>query len=324
MLDRRGQESGNGFKHFSTRELRPGERFDYWRSLFPRINLKLDADGAERFAGDALLHTDARGATVGYSANAGVVAGRTRGDSDFIMINATMAGATRVRRGHGPAVEATAATGIGIYDASQPLSTLSQDHAHVYIALPRAVVIEGLDGDIGFLHEGPLSLPRRGLTRSLHEHLHMMARDAAHLDAAATQVAMQVAADLALGILASEQATRISSGLSDHAEELRDRAMRFIHQHYADPSLVAATVAYHLGCSRAHLYRAFAQAGQSVGEVIRSVRIARACALLKARPPIPLARIAMLCGYESVNGLSRAFLRGAGTTPARFRTERMG
>lgn len=315
MLDR-DRQSGNGFQHISTESLRQGDRFDYWGSFFPRIDLKLTGS---RFAGQALLCADAQGAIFGYCVNAGVVAGRTRGDSDFIMIGATLAGSARVRRGHDAALDATSTSGIGICDASQPLTTLSQDHAHVYIALPRAVVIGGLDEDVGILREGPLSLPRVGLTRSLHEHLRMMARDASHLDAAATQLAMQIATDLALGVLASEQATRMPAAPRDHADEFYARALRFIHLHHADPSLVASTIAYDLGCSRAHLYRVFAQRGQSVGDVIRSIRIEHATTLLKARPGIPLARIAVLCGYASVNGLSRAFARERGASPARFR-----
>jgi AraC-like DNA-binding protein len=66
----------------------------------------------------------------------------------------------------------------------------------------------------------------------------------------------------------------------------------------------------------------FARRGESIGDVIRSVRIARASSLLKARPAIALARIATLCGYESLSGLTRAFVRETGTTPARLRSGR--
>ncbi|MEP9370591.1 AraC family transcriptional regulator [Mesorhizobium sp. KR1-2] len=323
MSDRRDRQSGSGFRRISTDDLQQSDRFDYWRSLFPRIDLDLTGTpGADGFSGQALLCADAQGAIFGYSANAGTVVGQTRGDSDFIMIGATVAGETRVRRGHGAAVELTAQSGIGIYDASQPLRTHARDHAHIYISLPRATVIEDLEGDVEFLQEGAFCLPQVGLSRSLNDHLRMMARDAAHLDQAATKVAMQIAVDLALGILASEQATRIAPKHRDHAEEFHARALQFIHLHYADPSLVAATIAYSLGCSRAHLYRLFAQRGQSVGDVIRTVRVARASSLLKATPPIPLARIAMLCGYESLSGLTRAFARETGTTPARLREDR--
>lgn len=323
MADASDLHAGSGFRRLSTDDLDPSERFDYWRSLFPRMDLDLTAaSAADHFVGQALLCADDKGATFGYSANAGAVVGRTRGDSDFIMISTTVAGETRVRSGHGPALEMSQQSGIAIYDASQRLHTHSRDHAHLYITLPRATVIEELEGDVGFLQEGAFCPPQAGLARSLQSHLHMMAQDAAHLDAAAAQVAMRVAVDLALGILASERSTRNGAQLRDHAGELHGRALQFIQQHYADPALVAATIAYRLGCSRAHLYRVFAQRGQSVGDVIRSVRIARASSLLKARPAIPLARIALLCGYESLSGLTRAFAQATGTTPARLRDGR--
>ena len=75
------------------------------------------------------------------------------------------------------------------------------------------------------------------------------------------------------------------------------------------------------GVSQGHLRRAFKQStGRTVGEHIRQVQFARACALL-SETDLPLQEIGAHLGFSSRYGFAVAFERSAGLAPSAFRRQ---
>jgi AraC family transcriptional regulator len=80
-------------------------------------------------------------------------------------------------------------------------------------------------------------------------------------------------------------------------------------------SQIANTAAVH----PAHLSRAFRKHfHKTPGEYVRDLRAMHAIELLKR--DLPLAEIAMSCGFYDQSHFSRAFKRRFGLSPARFRS----
>jgi len=80
-----------------------------------------------------------------------------------------------------------------------------------------------------------------------------------------------------------------------------------------------AEIASAAGVHRVHLSREFRRYfSTTVGEFLRRKRIEHACHLVSASD-IPLAEIAMTCGFSDQSHFSATFRRQIGLTPARFR-----
>jgi AraC family transcriptional regulator, positive regulator of tynA and feaB len=92
-------------------------------------------------------------------------------------------------------------------------------------------------------------------------------------------------------------------------------ACRLIELHYADRQLAASTIAVAAGCSRAHLYRAFARRGTTFANVLRDVRLNKAKALLLGPRARSIAQVASMTGYADQSSFSRAFHAELGLTP---------
>lgn len=95
-------------------------------------------------------------------------------------------------------------------------------------------------------------------------------------------------------------------------------AGELIHDRAAEP-LVFADLARELGVHPTHFARGFRRHfGRTPGEYLRSLRLARAMALL-AETDRPLRAIARLAGFSDQSHLTRALRREIGLTPAAYR-----
>ncbi|MFI7614919.1 helix-turn-helix domain-containing protein [Nonomuraea terrae] len=117
-----------------------------------------------------------------------------------------------------------------------------------------------------------------------------------------------------LGLAARESTPRPSA-----AALARERVHRFVQRHAHDPRLDAAAVAAGCGMSRRSLFRVLAADGEPLTALIRRLRVARARQLLRARPGLPLAAVALECGFAGTAQLHRAFRSVTGTTPGAYR-----
>ncbi|TDD50234.1 AraC family transcriptional regulator [Nonomuraea terrae] len=98
-----------------------------------------------------------------------------------------------------------------------------------------------------------------------------------------------------------------------------ERVHRFVQRHAHDLRLDAPAVAAGCGMSRRSLFRVLAADGEPLTALIRRLRVARARQLLRARPGLPLAAVALECGFAGTAQLHRAFRSVTGTTPGAYR-----
>ncbi|GMG82680.1 AraC family transcriptional regulator [Paralimibaculum aggregatum] len=81
-----------------------------------------------------------------------------------------------------------------------------------------------------------------------------------------------------------------------------------------------ARLAREAGMSRSALYRALAAGGESPGRFVTRIRLEAALADL-ADPRLPLAGIALRCGFSDQAALTRAMRRETGRTPGAWRRQ---
>ena len=98
-----------------------------------------------------------------------------------------------------------------------------------------------------------------------------------------------------------------------------NRALDFIVRRLDRPCTIdelAAEAAF----SRFHFQRMFrAMTGESVAELVRRLRLERAAHRLRCESG-SVTEVALDAGYDSAEAFSRAFRRGCGTSPSRYRT----
>ena len=98
-----------------------------------------------------------------------------------------------------------------------------------------------------------------------------------------------------------------------------DRAIRFVVGRL-DRVCTVEEVAAEAAFSRFHCQRMFrAMTGESIAELVRRLRLERAAWRLR-HERIKVTEAALDAGYDSVEAFSRAFRRGCGMSPSRYRT----
>lgn len=96
------------------------------------------------------------------------------------------------------------------------------------------------------------------------------------------------------------------------------RALDFIVRRI-DQQCSIEEVAAEAAFSRFHFQRMFrALTGESVAELVRRLRLERAAYRLRAEP-VSVTEVALDAGYDSAEAFSRAFRRGCGMSPNRYR-----
>lgn len=96
---------------------------------------------------------------------------------------------------------------------------------------------------------------------------------------------------------------------------LRAAAMAMIETNLANPRLSPRWLAGQLGCSRASLYRAFADDAGGVAQIIADLRYAEAWRRLAGNRGARVADVAVACGLFDTVNFSRAFRQRFGITP---------
>jgi AraC-like DNA-binding protein len=98
-------------------------------------------------------------------------------------------------------------------------------------------------------------------------------------------------------------------------------AYTYIDDHLTDPNLSVPRVAAAIGISERHLSRAFAQSGPTFPQYVLGRRLDRAHALLTRSPQIPIAEVAVRCGFTTPSRFSQAFHTRFGLRPTDVRRQ---
>ena len=204
-----------------------------------------------------------------------------------------------------------------VVDYSQTLRTRRSMHRAGGIVLSRKRVIEAIGRDPAAL--AACRLPARGLGTVLRHHLQASIDEAAAMTLAERAAAVDAAADMALALLQSVAGRRLDEdGLGGG---LYAAARRLIAARCGEPDLSPEQVALALGCSRATLYRLFAQHDETVADVLWAARLQRARTLLTSADGagMTVSDVAADCGFRDLSTFSRMYRRGFGLSPSEAR-----
>tara|TARA_A100001391_G_scaffold159704_2_gene118209 strand:+ start:841 stop:1911 length:1071 start_codon:yes stop_codon:yes gene_type:complete len=308
-----------GFRTISTRVVPERDRFDFWRSLFPRVHLDVGGRGQRSdFNGRLLSFTGEKGASFSFGRYSDTVARFARPDGKFILMSLAVAGGARVADAKGKEFDVSPETGVAVVDGTRPITTHSRNHAQFSLVIPRVLAIDALEQDEGLFDRGIFSLADSGLARMFAAQLGSFAREAEFLDRRGAELVMGGLVDIALGALAGSD-RRAGSYDTAAGAALFGAAMRFIELNFDDPHLTAATIAHDLGCSRARLFRVFERRGQAVAFTIRKCRMARAIEMIAGADFLSVDQIAYRCGYRNASAFTRAFRLHVGIAPLDYR-----
>lgn len=158
------------------------------------------------------------------------------------------------------------------------------------------------------------------LTPLLKAQMQLLVQHAARLAPDERTLVLDNAIDMALATLTSaldelEQASPLSG-----RQGLFEAAQRLIARELGNFSLNPRLIAQRLDCSRATLYRAFAEHRLTVAGYLRERRLLEARRLLKSSPPaVSVAEIAARCGFVDSASFSRLCRRRFGASPRELR-----
>ena len=100
-------------------------------------------------------------------------------------------------------------------------------------------------------------------------------------------------------------------------------ARHFMVRHFGDPAFGVDDIAREHAVTRRHLEGLFSRLGTSPGAHLRDLRLRRASQLLVAHSDASVGEVAARAGFGDVNTLIRSFRRRWGTTPHRWRRDRI-
>ncbi|MEU9704458.1 helix-turn-helix domain-containing protein [Streptomyces sp. NPDC047981] len=160
-------------------------------------------------------------------------------------------------------------------------------------------------------------------TRLLVDYLGVLADTVHELPPAAEASARDAALHLVSAALGTDhdQPGRLASGGSVPSRLRRAAIVRWIDRNLTRPDLTPPVIARAHALSVRTLHRLFEESGESVAEVVRARRLARARAeLITGEEPVSV--IAARWGFADPSHFTRAFGAAYGTTPSHYRTDR--
>lgn len=196
------------------------------------------------------------------------------------------------------------------------------DHRAVQLSVARADLEQRLGGAIPdpALLMRMLETSRMG--QALKAQLHLTAAHMVGANEAERTFMLDQLMQLAL--FTCESATADATARVPAHSDLVLSALQLIEQNITRPGFDSKVLQAQLGCSRATLYRAFAEVGTSVSDTITQLRIARAKAMLARSPEMPVGLVAARSGWYDSASFARAFRRREGMSPSEFRGQSFG
>jgi len=309
----------------TTDGIAPSERLSYWRDGVLRRMEPIKALADDRPFRGRLRRVIGREAELIEHASDAVLAARTprrcRTDGcDDITID-LMLDCAAARLDHGG--ERSVHSGdLWIMDYARPVQVVRSRHRAVGLILSRRRVRDFIGADPADLIGR--RLPARGIGALLQAHMRLTLDEAPHLSPDQRMVAVAAAVDMALVALAAESAGRADSAdAAQNGEGVYQAARALIERDCANSDLTPDGVAIALGCSRASLYRAFFQYGESVAAIIWATRLEHAWRMLASSHHLGLrvSEVAVRCGFLDQATFNRMFKRRYGLTPREAREQ---
>lgn len=312
---------------FSTDDLRPHERFDYWcevraRNLFG-VTISLERDARQHFHG-RFSALPVGGAVLSQMQASAYSVSRTgadisRASSDSLCIYQQTGGASWFNSRNGS--EFVVQTGdLAISHTDMPYLT-------------RPLTSHGFDLRIlkipltGF--NAPASSALRLAPSALHHDPRLSMVISASFAALAADAARNPGADCDQAVSHLAQLALLARGSVPAGTPHSRAALRFgflqaarniLAREMHRPGLSPASVAAALGISVRQLHVLFEPTGASFSRTLSAMRLAEAHRLLQAAAATPITGIAHACGFESLATFYRAFRAAYGVAPGDIRT----
>lgn len=309
------------FSRITTDAVAARDRFDYWRELFvgSYIDRLPGSDATQNFRGEIAGCTGGDGAVFANLRCDPVLGTFGKRGSDLILIGYIRRGAFQFSHGD-QTTTLDARSGLVLFDCDRPaISSASAVTEISYLALPRDAVVAAVGSSDLTASDTPMRLlPQNGLNSVMMAYLSALATHGSNLDRQEGAAAMKAATTLATALFA-----RLGHKSNEAWDRLQDTffdaARHYIESNCWRHDLTAASVASAVGCSRAHLYRLFADRGQTVGGFLRDVRLRCAHLLLETELSQSIGAIAFNCGYTDLSAFGKAFKRRFGVSPRDWR-----
>ncbi len=321
----RGRPAGHVFQLVSTAPAPPPERYDYWVETQLRQIRMARADTRQRRDFRArLVSLSTASHEMHYSHSDGFRGGRTLADiragaTDEISLLYVMQGRYDGLVDGRPV--RAAAGEFFLYDPLRPQELRVSDHRLIEVDLSRRSVAALFNGRVPAPWTVNEALRQSPLTNLLRLHLNQFPRLAPRLGSDEQVALLRATSAFTLEILRGACAGRMNAA-GGHKDELFLAARHYIDSRLEQPSLGAGEIAAFLGCSRATLYRVFAEQGEGVAAYIREQRLQRFRRLLE--DPLdrrPLWAVAQGCGLYDASNLSQMFKRRFGCSPRDVRAQ---
>ncbi len=206
-----------------------------------------------------------------------------------------------------------------LFDGARPNRIRFHQPRFVQINLPRAPLQAVLpDGTApSQVHK---ALSRSSLTGLLSSHLGQFRDLSARLSMHERHGLLEATEALAVSVIQSACLDHQVHDGGNRYLGLYTAAQRHIRLHLSSACLNGDVIAGALGCSRATLYRAFAEQNASLAGQIRELRLQKLARLLQSPANMaPIAQLAHLCGLHDAPNLSRLFRQRFGVSPQEYR-----
>lgn len=204
------------------------------------------------------------------------------------------------------------------FDARRPSRLSFRQARFIQLNLPRAGLQDVLAGHhaMGALSQ---AVSGSGLAGLLRAQLHAFGDLVPRLTPQEQTAFLQCTQDLATTVIGTA-CLDLGRSVAQPLNGVLVAAQRFIDANLDACVLDAASIATALGCSRATLYRAFAQQESTVADYVRERRLHQLARLLqRASGQHTIAQLAQRCGLHDAPNLSRMFRRRFGVTPRQYR-----
>lgn len=314
--------------HFSTKTRPASERFALCRNMYPHMFVYMPATlHPNDFTAETVFYSDDNGFSFSFVSYIDTIADHDTiakfhdRDVNFVLVGLVLTGSTDIIDRTGAAERVMPWSGLNLLDPSEVFEMRTRSISHLHLVLPRDCIPVSLQRDFPQPHGNVTPLSGLTLAPFLLGQMQLMAQHSRRLAEEAAQITFGVACDLALGCLRelAQRATPVDERRADDA--FYSAAIRYIQHHYDNPDLTAGSISAAIGCSRAHLYRAFSAHEETIGQYIRDARHRLARDLLTMRRTRSVADVAVRCGFRSVAAFSRAFRAAEGMTPTKFRCQ---
>jgi AraC-like DNA-binding protein len=234
-------------------------------------------------------------------------------DGEFVVVLITRAGSETVTQGD---VEAALTAGDAVaWDSTKPARfAVWEPLSKRSLLIPRAALDEV--GGRTWMSNGVTLNGLAPATRLLTSYLDSLSQALPDLNPSAVSAARNATLELFMGALRTDGDV---PSTSTARPALRAAMDRFIERHLLDDAVTPAAIASAHGVSTRTVNRVFNATGQTVGEVVRVRRLARARDDL-TKSDRPIAVIAHRWGFADTSHFSRTFKAHYGASPTDYRS----